>query len=471
MPRLAVPARFHQHFELERYVASGQCGDVYQARFKDGSRVALKVFDKEQDKTVFGYFTNEQLLLRVVKEHRQHPHIAEYVESNLVRPPYFVATRFVEGARELQSLLGRPLAPGFVARVVEQTASALDYLHTGHPEYSPIIHRDVKPNNLLIDAAGNVVLIDLSIARHPGYAIDDEPGLGTIPYMAPEQYLGAEEPATDQFALALVALQMLTGRALLPNNVKKAQRKLESLRASQYAEVRAILGTRTHTAAVIRTALAFDPMERFATCGAFADQLRHALAADGASLAVTTPPVAPRSRAYLGYMAMAAVGVAAAVVLGVTLLNTPATNIVEFAPPPMPHVIRNYVTPQPMSEPPSFRTVQLGGPVQAVPTAVLVDVTPSGAPQPSALRATPKSTPVAAQARTQAVQIGSKGSEPLRATPSTDALILLRLPRGAQAVRTGREKPQRLFTWYEVTYQGRTGWCRSTYCQPIAGGR
>lgn len=470
MPRLAVPARFHQHFELERYVASGQCGDVYQACYKDGSRVALKIFTKEHDKPVFGYFTNEQLLLRLVKEHRQHPHIAEYVESNLVRPPYFVATRYVEGARELQSLLGRPLAPGFVARIVEQTASALDYLHTGHPEYSPIIHRDVKPNNLLIDGAGNVVLIDLSIARHSGYAIDDEPGLGTIPYMAPEQYLGVEEPATDQFALAIVALQMLTGKALLPNNVKKAQNKLESLRASQYAEVQALLGVRTHTANVIRRALAFAPGERFPTCSDFADELKGALQADGASLAETTPPAAPRSRAYLGYTAMAAVGIAAAVVLIVTLLTTGHANAVAFTPTITPQVVMHRRATPPPNEQPLFQSQQLGGPAPVSPTTVLVDAPTKVPTLPSAPAASRKPTVVAAPAQ-QVVMIISKSSEPLRATPSTDALILLRMSQGTQAVRTGREKPQRLFTWYEITVQGRTGWCRSTYCQPIAGGR
>lgn len=470
MPRLAVPARFHQHFELERYVASGQCGAVYQARYKDGSRVALKVFDKEHDKTVFGYFTNEQLLLRLVKEHRQHPHIAEYMESNLVRPPYFVATRFVEGARELHSLLGRPLAPGFVARVVKQTASALDYLHTGHPEYSPIIHRDVKPSNLLIDAACNVVLIDLSIARHPGYAIDDEPGLGTIPYMAPEQYLGGEEPATDQFALALVAFQMLTGKALLPNNVKKAQRKLEALRANQHAQVHALLGSLTNTAKVMQTALAFEPSRRFPSCAAFAHELQRALEADKQSLAETMPPAPPRSRTYLGYSVMGAVGVSAAAVLVVTLLGTPVPNAGEAAPTTLPRVVLASVAAPSESQQPLFQPEELGGRVQPVPTTVLVDA-PASMPTPSSAPiASRKLSTVAAQTQ-PAVTIKARSAEPLRATPSTDALILLRIPPGAQAIRTGREKPQRLFTWYEVTYGGRTGWCRSSYCQPLGGGR
>ncbi len=468
MPRLPVPSRFHQHFELVQYIASGQCGDVYKARAKDGSIVALKVFDKQQDKTILGYFTNEQLLLRVINEHHAHPHLATYIESNLVRPPYFLATRFVEGGRELQSMLGKLLPPGFVAKVIEQTASALDYLHQGHPEYSPIIHRDIKPTNLLIDAAGDVVVIDLSIARHPGYAIADEPGLGTIPYMAPEQYTGCEQPATDQFALALVALHMLTGRALLPNNVKKAQQKIAALRDTQYAEVRKQLGVRSQTADALCKALAFEPTDRFPSCVSFAEQLRVALVADGQSLAQSAAPQQAPSRAVWGYLAMAATGVGAVVMLVVALLNIMQGDPVVAAATVELRPVTTVTATTTDAIAPMFRSGTVDGPASISPTTTLVDV-PTVVPTPTQqILALPRPTITKKQPRV--VMVGAT-SEPLRAGPSTNTRILMRMSKGTQATRTGREQKQRSFTWYEVVYEGRTGWCRSTYCKQTAGVR
>jgi len=323
MPRLPVPSLF-QSFELIQYLAPGLSGEVYKARYKDGSIVALKIFDKEQDKTIFGYFSNEQLLLNEVTRHRQHPHIVAYVTSNLVRPPYYLATRYVDGARDLGTMLGKPLNPGFALRVVEQIGSALDYLHYEHPVYSPIIHRDVKPANILIDLGGNAVLIDLSIARHPHYALESQRGLGTPQYMAPEQYLGEETPATDQFALAVVALHMLAGRALLPGRSGAARKKLDQLRSTDYAEVRKQLGVRAHTAAVIVKALQFDPDMRYPSCQAFAVALRQALLRDGESTQAQPLPIR-RANSSKGYLAMVAIALVAVpmLVLGLMLPGIP----------------------------------------------------------------------------------------------------------------------------------------------------
>jgi serine/threonine protein kinase len=434
MSRLPVPSRFEQ-FELLQFLALGLSGEVYKARHKDGSLVALKIFDKERDKTVFGYFTNEQLLLREVTQHRQHPYIVEYVASNLVLPPYYLATRYIDGARSLATLLGAPLNPGFVLSVVEQIASALDYLHYEHPTYSPIVHRDVKPDNILIDAGNNAILIDLSIATHPGYALEDARGLGTPRYMAPEQYLGEEIPATDQFALAAVALHMLVGQPLLPSNPKKARNKLDDLRDSQFAEVHKQLGSRTHTANVITRALQFDPQQRYGSCMELAEQLCQALLADGLVLLDESPP-AQRAGGYLGYLAMAGAGLLAVVVLFLALTGL-------SSPPPEP----------PAPTPTVF--IEVGAPTLK-PTATLTSFTATP-------MITPSNTPTVCS---KSVWVVSDKGEPLRAGPSTKELVLDTMPRGAALTLITCETQQAdAFSWYQVSYNDQSGWSRVSSVQ------
>ncbi len=286
-------------FEVLEQIGFGLSGNVYKARYRDGTMVALKVLSRarQKDPTVLGYFTNEQLLLREIAQHRRHPHIVEYFSSNFTSPPFYLATRLVEGARSLETIIGdRPLMPvgkpqpaDFVVRVVSQIAGALDYLHTGHPTFRPIVHRDVKPANILIDAAGNAVLIDFSIASHPNYALVDEKNLGTPGYMAPEQYTGEEKPASDQFALALVALHMLTGRRPLPERKTTSLKQIERWRDSRYEDVVRMLEHRVHTADVLIRALAYHPAHRYESCEVFADRLRRALAQDGEQVYEPTP--------------------------------------------------------------------------------------------------------------------------------------------------------------------------------------
>jgi eukaryotic-like serine/threonine-protein kinase len=292
-------------FEILDHLGTGLSGEVYKARYRGKTSVALKVFnkDREQDRTVLGYFLNEQMLIREVTEHRHHPNIIEYVTSREAQAPLYLATSYLEGARVLETMVNRPLPAGFVIYVIEKLANALDYLHYGNPKYSPIIHRDVKPHNVLIGAANEVILIDLSIARFPAYMLEDERGLGTVQYMPPEQYEGQEAPATDQFALAVMALQMLVGRGLLPSDKNQAREKLDDLHEDDFAPVRELLGERKHTIEVLSTALEYAPADRYSSCEEFAYQLRQALAADGEAVDdLRSPRQLPRAWLEIGVL-------------------------------------------------------------------------------------------------------------------------------------------------------------------------
>jgi serine/threonine protein kinase len=449
MPEIPIPSRLG-NFEILDLIGVGLSGEVYKARYHDGTMVALKVLAVRHHKnpTVFGYFTNEQLLLREVAQHRRHPHIVEYLTSNLNRPPYYLATRLVEGARGLDAMIGdrplmlasgKPQPASFVVRVVSQIASALDYLHTGHPTYRPIIHRDVKPSNILIDSNGNAVLIDFSIASHPHYALVDEKNLGTPGYMAPEQYEGREMPASDQFALAVIALQMLTGRRPLPGSATASLKQIERWRDTKHEEIVQMLGNRAHTADALRRALAYDPAARYESCEIFADQLRRALVQDGENVhahpyhirSQLLPSHSTRHVAFspfiLGWIGMGIVVVIALVML-ILAVAAPASG--EQAVPTAPIV--------------------------SAATATLAAVT--AAPMP--LQTTPapavQSTLVPAGAAGAAGSVTIISREPLRAQPSTESQILVWMPDGARASRTGNEQRVGSLVWYEVQYDGKS---------------
>jgi Serine/threonine protein kinase len=335
---------------------------------------------------------------------------------------------------------GKPQPAFFVVRVVSQIASALDYLHTGHPTYRPIIHRDVKPSNILIDSNGNAVLIDFSIASHPHYALVDEKNLGTPGYMAPEQYEGREMPASDQFALAVIALQMLTGRRPLPGSATASLKQIERWRDTKHEEIVQMLGNRTHTADALRRALAYDPAARYESCEIFADQLRRALVQDGENVHAQPERIRGRSSAphsigravfspfVLGWIGMGIV-VAIALVMLILAVAAPASG--EQAVPTAPIV--------------------------SAATATLAAVT--AAPMP--LQTTPapavQSTLVPAGAAGAAGSVTIISREPLRAQPSTESQILVWMPDGARASRTGNEQRIGSLVWYEVQYDGKIG--------------
>ncbi|NTV62845.1 MAG: protein kinase [Oscillochloris sp.] len=307
-----LPGSRYGSFEIVEKLGRGLTGSVYRAIYKkDGTHVALK-FLEQRDASVKSYFFNEMGLLRRAKEQgRNHQHLVEYVASYTTQEPYCLATRFYDGGRELSVLLEKGVLPGLMLHVVEQVAGALDYLHYGHPD-APVVHRDVKPANIMVNEAGDALLIDLSAARHPNFMLENERGLGTPPYMPPEQYQGDEQPQTDQFALAMVAFQMLTGRQLLGSSPDRDSKQMTALRDSGYARLREALRDKPATADVLVRAVAFDWRLRYSTCEEFAYDLHRALLSDEVSLEVDVPSSVPGRSFPVGYIVM---GVVAALAL------------------------------------------------------------------------------------------------------------------------------------------------------------
>lgn len=217
-------------------------------------------------------------------EHGNIVPIFEFGEQSALA--YIVMPYLPDGS--LAGLVERegPLPAAQVAGYIEQAAAALDYAHA-----HGIIHRDVKPSNLLLHSDGRLLLADFGIARALGQGEIPTPSMpllddaqltqagavmGTPDYMAPEQVRGeAVSPATDIYALGVVAYHLLAGQTPFegdhPNMVlvRQINEDLPPLRAL-------IPGLPTEVEKAIRWAVAKDPAERPPSAGAFARALRTA---------------------------------------------------------------------------------------------------------------------------------------------------------------------------------------------------
>lgn len=209
-PDAAPPERIDD-FRIVRELGRGAMGIVYEAIEESlGRRVALKLMNPE-------WASRPGICERFIEEARS---IARLSHRSIVRVHRFaklqqgcyLALELVEG-RSLDQLLSESRFPlPRVLCLLEELAAAL-----GHAHAAGIVHRDVKPGNVFIRPDDTIVLGDFGLAKdlEPGVQSLTTPGMimGTPAYMAPEQAQGrAVSPATDVYALGVMAFEMLTGR-------------------------------------------------------------------------------------------------------------------------------------------------------------------------------------------------------------------------------------------------------------------
>jgi serine/threonine-protein kinase len=198
-------------YRLEAPLGEGGMGIVFRAlRESDGLVVALKVLRPELDH-------DEVFRRRFVHEARaagevQHRHLVPIVDAGEADGRSYLAVAFVDG-RTLEETLRRdgPLPIDAVVRLVRHVGSGLDALHQ-----SGIVHRDVKPSNVLIDERGSAMLTDFGLAKGRAYTVLTRPGMvmGTLDYLAPELLHGSPaSAASDLYALGCLAYECVAGRA------------------------------------------------------------------------------------------------------------------------------------------------------------------------------------------------------------------------------------------------------------------
>ena len=194
-------------YRIEGIVGVGRMGVVYLAIDRiTGRAVALKVLREDVgiDPVYRERFRREGTLLASLN----HPHVLPIYGMGELDGDLYIATRLVSATLR-NAVISGPIAVDDAMMILSSVASALDAAHA-----SGIVHRDVKPANVLIDPGFQVYLGDFGLARDPEGEALTAPGqvLGTIDYMAPELIDGeGVGPATDIYGLACLAVETLTG--------------------------------------------------------------------------------------------------------------------------------------------------------------------------------------------------------------------------------------------------------------------
>jgi eukaryotic-like serine/threonine-protein kinase len=247
-----------------RPVGRGGMADIYRATDTELDRdVAVKVLAEHlaEDEDVRARFLHEALAAARLSG---DPHTVSVYDVGECEGRPFLVMSYLRGG-SLADRLGGGRIPQTQALVwIDQASRALDSAHA-----HGVVHRDVKPGNLLLDENGNVYVADFGIARADGLDSHTQTGvvMGTAGYLSPEQEQGAcATAASDRYALAVVAYELLTGS-----------------RPSATPPFRLPHGVE----AVFARGLAWNPEDRFASCLEFSAALRAALA--GAREPATAP--------------------------------------------------------------------------------------------------------------------------------------------------------------------------------------
>ncbi len=274
--QVLAPGQRFGAYQIEAVAGRGATGVVYVAeQVRLGRKVALKVLSGE-------YAHDEALAQRFLRESRtaaalDHPHIVPIFDAGEEAGTPYLAMKLIPGGDLKEMLAQRPggLAPQHVLAVAQQIGSALD---TG--ALRGLIHRDVKPANILLEDRGgewHCYLVDYGIAKHSAAATLTKANqfVGTLLYIAPEQIEGkATTGATDQYSLGCVLYEALTGQppfAAAGDNPVTLLHAHLSQAPPRVTAVRPALPPALDS--VIQRALAKNPLERYASCGDLARAL------------------------------------------------------------------------------------------------------------------------------------------------------------------------------------------------------
>lgn len=139
----------------------------------------------------------------------RHPNIVPVYDSGEDGGRFYIATAFIAGhtlQKELDDNGGRPLDGRRAVQIVRQLADALSYAHQ-----NGIVHCDIKPSNVMIDERDNPLVADFGLARRQRSGAVGEGSSGNPAFMAPEQWDGNAQAASDQYSLGVTLYQLLTG--------------------------------------------------------------------------------------------------------------------------------------------------------------------------------------------------------------------------------------------------------------------
>jgi eukaryotic-like serine/threonine-protein kinase len=265
-----LPARYSSITHL----ASGGMGDVYRATDGMlGRTVAVKMLAERhaRDPEVRARFTREA---RAAARLSAHPNVVTVFDVGEHDGQPFIVMEYLDGGSIYDRIRTSTVARARALEWLGQAAAALDAAHA-----QGVVHRDVKPANLLLDDEDHVHVTDFGIASAAGFDTLTLPGtvLGTAGYLSPEQARGeAATAASDRYALGVVAFELLTGRRPYAADTPVTE-AFAHLNAEIPSAESVTPTLPSGIDAVFERALAKDPRSRPASAGELAEDLRAAL--------------------------------------------------------------------------------------------------------------------------------------------------------------------------------------------------
>lgn len=264
----------NDRYEIGRRIGRGGMAEIFQARdiLLDRS-VAIKVLFPE-------FATDPAFVERFRREAQaagglNHPNIVGVYDWGRVNNTYYIAMEYVDG-RTLADILKQSgtLTPLQVCDVISEVAAALGSAHQ-----NGVIHRDVKPGNILVSATGQVKVADFGIARALGAGVEQgltQTGavMGTATYFSPEQAQGAPtDQRSDIYSLGIVMYEMLAGSApfLGENAVAIAYKQVHENAPSLHDRIESIP---EQISAIVAKCMTKSPDDRYSTAGEVRDELR-----------------------------------------------------------------------------------------------------------------------------------------------------------------------------------------------------
>jgi tetratricopeptide (TPR) repeat protein len=258
------------HFELLEPVGFGGFGTVWKARDTELERiVAVKIPRKNQlDPFEEAKFFREARTAAQL----QHPHIVAVHEVGREGDTLYIATDFIEGASLKEWLTARRLTPREAAALCQTIAQALQHAHE-----AGVVHRDLKPGNIMIDLAGEPHLMDFGLAKRDSGEVTitlEGQVLGTPAYMSPEQARGQGHEAdrrVDVYALGVILFELLTGE--LPFRGDKRMLIVQIVNDEPISPRKLRSNVPRDLETICLKCLQKDPADRYATAQQLADDL------------------------------------------------------------------------------------------------------------------------------------------------------------------------------------------------------
>lgn len=330
---LSTGVKLGNRYRLDERIASGGMGDVWRGTDEVlGRTVAVKSLLPAllDDPDFAERFRGEARTMATIN----HPGVVDIYDFGSDQQIAFLVMEHVEGEALLAALnrVGRLTS----ARTMALVAQAADALHAAHLE--GIVHRDVKPGNLLVRPNGTLVLTDFGIARSDLVAQLTAAGsvLGTASYISPEQATGAvATPASDVYALGVVAYQCLSGRRPFAgdNPLEIALQHVRDTPRALPADIP------PQVRAVVERAMAKDPADRWPSAAALAGvarQLKVQLSQAARAAGQASPVSAVPGRASVVSPAPAAPAPGRAKVPPPVVARPPQASRSPMPPPPAP---------------------------------------------------------------------------------------------------------------------------------------